>query len=48
MIVTRHISIDNNCIKKMEPHIVWHNGKFSAAIRDIIDHMGKSGIIFAR
>jgi predicted hydrocarbon binding protein len=44
MIVTRHISIDNDCIKKMEPYIERHNGNFSAAIRDIIDHMGKSGL----
>ncbi len=43
MIVTRHISIDNDCLKKMEPFVVKHNGNFSAAIREIIDHAGKSG-----
>ena len=44
MIVTRHISIDNDCIRKMEPFVAKHNGNFSAAIRDIIDHVGKSGL----
>jgi len=42
MIVTRHISLDNDCISKMEPYVVRHKGNFSAAIRDIIDHAGKS------
>jgi predicted hydrocarbon binding protein len=44
MIVTRHISIDNDCIRKMEPFVAKHSGNFSAAIRDIIDHIGKSGL----
>ncbi|MGB8217463.1 MAG: hypothetical protein WCE94_09195, partial [Candidatus Methanoperedens sp.] len=44
MIVTRHISIDNDCIRKMEPFVAKHNGNFSAAMRDIIDHVGKSGL----
>ncbi len=42
MIVTRHISLDNECISKMEPYILRHNGNFSAAVRDIIDRAGKS------
>ena len=43
MIVTKHISLDNDCIEKIEPYIKAHNGNFSAAIRDIIDRAGKSG-----
>ena len=41
MIVTRHISLDNECIAKIEPYVAKHNGNFSAAIREIIDHAGK-------
>ena len=41
MIVTRHISLDNDCIEKMEPYVEKHNGNFSAAIREIIDRAGK-------
>jgi len=37
MIVTRHISLDNDCIDKMQPYIEKHKGNFSAAIREIID-----------
>lgn len=40
MIVTRHISLDNDCIEKMQPYIVKHKGNFSAAIREIIDRAG--------
>jgi predicted hydrocarbon binding protein len=43
MIVTKHISLDNDCIEKIEPYTKVHNGNFSAAIRDIIDRAGKSG-----
>ncbi len=42
MIVTRHISLDNDCISKMEPYVVRHKGNFSAAVRDLIDHVGNS------
>jgi predicted hydrocarbon binding protein len=42
MIVTRHISLDDDCISKMQPYVLRHNGNFSAAVRDIIDHVGKS------
>jgi len=28
----------------MEPYVTRHSGNFSAAVRDIIDHMGKSGL----
>ncbi len=41
MIVTRHISLDNDCIDKMEPYVEKHNGNFSAAVREIIDRAGR-------
>ncbi len=41
MIVTRHISLDNDCIDKMQPYVEKHNGNFSAAVREIIDRAGK-------
>ncbi len=40
MIVTRHISLDNDCIEKMTPYVDKHKGNFSAAIREIIDRAG--------
>jgi len=40
MIVTRHISLDNDCIEKMTPYVEKHKGNFSAAIREIIDRAG--------
>ena len=40
MIITRHISLDNDCIEKMEPYVEKHKGNFSAAIREIIDRTG--------
>lgn len=42
MIVTRHISLDNDCLQKMEPYVEKHKGNFSAAIREIIDKAGKN------
>jgi predicted hydrocarbon binding protein len=42
MIVTKHISIDKECVEKLKPQLERHNGNFSAAIRDIIDRNGKS------
>lgn len=41
MIVTRHISLDNDCIDKMQPYVEKNNGNFSAAVREIIDRAGK-------
>jgi predicted hydrocarbon binding protein len=41
MIVTRHISLDNDCIRKIEPYVQKHNNNFSAAIREIIENTGK-------
>ena len=40
MIVTRHISLDNDCIEKMQPYVDKHKGNFSAAVREIIDRAG--------
>ncbi len=42
MIVTKHISIDKECVDKLRPQLERHNGNFSAAIREIIDRNGKS------
>ncbi len=42
MIVTKHISIDKECVEKLKPQLERHNGNFSAAIREIIDRTGKS------
>ncbi|HLB71083.1 MAG: hypothetical protein OIN88_14185 [Candidatus Methanoperedens sp.] len=41
MIVTRHISLDKDCIDKIEPYVRRHNGNFSAAVREIIERAGK-------
>jgi predicted hydrocarbon binding protein len=42
MIVTKHISIDKECVEKLKPQLERHKGNFSAAIREIIDRNGKS------
>ncbi|KCZ73393.1 hypothetical protein ANME2D_00459 [Candidatus Methanoperedens nitroreducens] len=44
MIVTKHISLDKDCVEKMEPYVERHSGNFSAAMREIIDRAGKSGL----
>jgi predicted hydrocarbon binding protein len=44
MIVTKHISLDKDCIEKMSPYVEKHQGNFSAAMREIIDRAGKSGL----
>lgn len=44
MIVTKHISLNSDCIENIEPYVKAHNGNFSAAIREIIDRTGKSGL----
>ena len=41
MNVTRHISIDDDYIKKMKPYVDKHNGNFGAAIREMINLAGK-------
>jgi predicted hydrocarbon binding protein len=44
MIVTKHISLDKDCVEKMNPYVERHQGNFSAAMREIIDKAGKSGL----
>lgn len=46
MIVTKHISLDKDCVEKMRPYVEKHQGNFSAAMREIIDKAGKSGLPF--
>lgn len=43
MIVTKHISIDKDCVDKLKPYVEKHNGNFGAALREIIERAGKSG-----
>ncbi len=43
MIVTKHISIDKDCVDKLKPYVEKHHGNFSAAVREIIERAGKSG-----
>ncbi len=45
MIITKHVSFDDDCIKKMEPYVEKHKGNFSAAIREIIDRAGKNSLL---
>jgi len=44
MIITKHISLDKDCVDKMTPYVERHQGNFSAAMREIIDKAGKSGL----
>src|SRR3989304_3126869 len=44
MIVTKHISLDKDCIDKMDPYGEKHQGNLSAAMREIIERAGKSGL----
>lgn len=37
MIKTKHISLDDDCIKKVEPYYFKHGGNFSAAIREMLE-----------
>jgi predicted hydrocarbon binding protein len=46
MIVTKHISLDKDCVEKMTPYVERHQGNFSAAMREIIEKAGKSGLPF--
>lgn len=36
MVITKHISLDEECIKKMAPYVERHKENFSLAIREII------------
>lgn len=44
MLHTKNISLDDACLKKMEPFVERHNGNFSSAIREIINNTNKSTI----
>ena len=44
MIVTKHISLDKDCVEKLKPYVEKHNSNFSAAVREIIERAGKSGL----
>lgn len=37
MIKTKHISLDDDCIKRVEPYVFKHGGNFSAAIREMVE-----------
>jgi hypothetical protein len=41
MSISRHISIDDEHLKKMEPYMEKHNGNMGAALRDMICQAGK-------
>lgn len=41
MIVTRHISLNDDYVEKMKPFVEKNEGSFSAAIREVIDKAGK-------
>ncbi len=41
MNVSRHISIDDEHVRKMKPYMDKHNGNFGAAMRDMIAQAGK-------
>lgn len=41
MNVSRHISIDDEYLKKMEPYLEKHNGNMGAALREMITRAGK-------
>lgn len=43
MIVTKHISLDKECVEKLKPYVEKHSSNFSAAIREIIERAGKLG-----
>src|SRR3990167_2927145 len=42
MIKSKNISLDDECIKKMESLVSRHQGNFSAAIRELIDSSQRS------
>ncbi len=44
MTVTKHISLDKECVEKLKPYVEKHSSNFSAAIREIIEKAGKSGL----
>lgn len=44
MTITRHISLDDDHVKKMKPFIEKYNGNFGAALREIINLAGKNSL----
>ncbi len=44
MIITKHISLDKECVEKIKPYVEKHSSNFSAAVREIIEKAGKSGL----
>ncbi len=44
MVVTKHISLDKECVEKLKPYVEKHSSNFSAAVREIIEKAGKSGL----
>lgn len=43
-IVTRHISLDKDYIKKIQHYVDRHSGNLSAAMRDVIENAERSGL----
>lgn len=41
-LIRKHISLDHECLLKMEPYVEKHKGNFSAAIREIINREGNA------
>lgn len=37
MIRTKHVSLDDDCLKRIEPFVHKHGGNFSAAIREMVE-----------
>jgi len=44
MVVTKNIALGSDYLKKLSPYIDKHDGNLSAAIRELIDNVGKSVI----
>ncbi len=44
MIVTKHISLDKECVEKLKPYVEKHSSNFSVAVREIIEKAGHSGL----
>jgi predicted hydrocarbon binding protein len=44
MTITKHISIDKDCVDNMKLFVEKHNGNVSAAMREIIERAGKSSL----
>ncbi|MCZ7393848.1 MAG: hypothetical protein ABOK23_02005 [Candidatus Methanoperedens sp.] len=44
MIVTKHISLDKDCVEKLKPYVEKHSSNFSAAVREIIEKAGETGL----